>query len=187
MTQIDTEQNDDSPNKARNLRANLPNLKAHLIFWPIIATGIILDLWTKSAVFEWLFKNEIYRGSYAVIKGFLNIVIAENAGAAFGIAHGQRYLLVAVSFIALLIVLGIFLFSGTRQTMTHIALALFTAGIVGNLYDRFFNDGLVRDFIDVIYWPNRHWPAFNIADSMLCIAVGLMLIASFREHKQHQN
>ena len=187
MTQIDTDQNADLPNKTHNLRDNLPNRKSYLIFWPLVASGIILDLWTKSAVFEWLFKNQTYRGGYTVIEGFFNIVIAENAGAAFGIAHGQRFLLVAVSVIALLIVFGIFLFSGTRQTMTHIALGLFTAGIVGNLYDRMFNDGRVRDFIDIIYWPGRHWPAFNVADSMLCIAVGLMLIASFREHKHQQN
>ena len=37
----------------------------------------------------------------------------------------------------------------------------------------------VRDFIDVVYWPGRHWPAFNVADTMLCIAVGLLIVSSF--------
>ena len=61
-----------------------------------------------------------------------------------------------------------------------VALGLFTAGITGNLYDRAFNDGLVRDFIDVVIpvidYP---WPAFNIADSLLCIAIGLLIICTF--------
>ena len=63
----------------------------------------------------------------------------------------------------------------------HVALGLFTAGICGNLWDRIFNDGRVRDFIDIVYWPGKHWPAFNIADSMLCIGVGLMIISSLTE------
>ena len=102
---------------------------------------------------------------------------AVNDGAAFGIASGQRYLLVAVSVIALIVILTVFLFSGSERKLVHIALGLFAAGICGNLYDRIFNNGLVRDFIDVVYWPGRHWPAFNIADSMLCIGVGLLIIS----------
>jgi signal peptidase II len=62
--------------------------------------------------------------------------------------------------------------------LVHVALGLFAAGVCGNLYDRIFNDGLVRDFIDV-YYRQHHWPAFNVADSMLCIAVGLGIISCF--------
>ena len=74
----------------------------------------------------------------------------------------------------------------------HAALGLFAAGICGNLYDRIFNNGLVRDFIDVVYWSGRHWPAFNFADSMLCIGVGVVIISglftekSARKHAQQR-
>ncbi len=105
--------------------------------------------------------------------------MALNDGAAFGLFSGKPYLLVAVSIVALIAVFAIFLFSGTERRFVHIALALFAAGVCGNLYDRIFNNGLVRDFIDVVYWPGRHWPAFNIADSMLCVGVGLLLISTF--------
>ncbi len=152
-----------------------PDLKTHLVFWPLTILGIIADLWTKKAVFDWLAD----KGSFTVVDGFLYIVTTVNAGAAFGIAQGRRYLLMGVSITALIVILAIFLCSGKEHRVTHIALALFTAGICGNLYDRLFYDGLVRDFIDVIYWKGKHWPAFNIADSMLCIAVGLLLISSF--------
>jgi signal peptidase II len=162
--------------------AKLPDLAAQLVFWPLIAAGLTLDLWSKRALFDWLQQQQ--GNSISIIDGFLRLVIAENAGAAFGIATGQRYLLVVVSVIALIVIFAIFLFSGTKQKLVHIALGLFAAGVCGNLYDRIFNNGLVRDFIDVVYWPGRHWPAFNIADSMLCIGVGLMIISGFRIPKR---
>ena len=67
-----------------------------------------------------------------------------------------------------------------RHKLMQVALAMFTAGIIGNLYDRVFNNGGVRDFLDFYILENRwfneyHWPAFNIADSMLCVAVGLLI------------
>jgi signal peptidase II len=110
--------------------------------------------------------------------------MAENTGAAFGIASGQRYFLTAISVVALIVILGIFLFGGIKQRLIHIALGLFTAGVCGNLWDRIFNGGRVRDFIDV-YYSQYHWPAFNVADSMLCIAVGLLIISSLRVSKHH--
>jgi signal peptidase II len=149
---------------------------AHLIFWPVVIFGIIADLWSKSAVFKWL--AQLDNGEFVVVDGLCKFVMRLNDGAAFSIASGQRIILVSISIIALIAVIGIFLFGSDRRKIMLIALALFLAGIVGNLYDRIFNDGFVRDFID-IYRGNWHWPAFNIADSMLCTAVGLMLITSF--------
>lgn len=155
--------------------SRLPGLKAHIIFWSLAVFGTALDLWTKSAVFGWLQQPD---DRFPIIDGFLYLVTALNKGGAFGIAFGQRYLLVAVSAIALIVILAVFLFSGVQKKLVQIALGLFAAGICGNLYDRIFNNGQVRDFIDVVVWPDRHWPAFNIADSMLCIAVGLLILSN---------
>jgi signal peptidase II len=155
----------------------LSDWKAQLIFWPLAVIGLALDLWSKSAVFSWLEQKP--GNSFSIINGFFKLVMAVNSGGAFGIFSGRPYLLAAVSGIALVIILVVFFLSGSQQKLVHIALALFAAGICGNLYDRIFNDGLVRDFIDVVYWPGRHWPAFNIADSLLCIGVGLLIISTF--------
>ena len=165
-------------------------LKYQLIFWPLVVAGITADLWTKSAIFNWLYNSG--NSTYTVIEGFFRLVLAENDGAAFGIAAGQRHLLTAISVIALILILLIFLFSRIKHKLMIVALAMFTAGICGNLYDRLFNDGHVRDFIDIVYWPEKHWPAFNVADSLLCIAMGLILISSFltemsdRKHDSQQ-
>jgi len=48
-----------------------------------------------------------------------------------------------------------------------------------------FNEGLVRDFIDV-YIGNKHWPTFNVADSLLCIGVGLLIVSTFLTEKSSQ-
>ena len=154
----------------------LPDLAAQLIFWPLIMAGLALDLWSKKAVFDWLGQKPGH--SVSIIDGFLQFIRAKNAGAAFGIATGQTQLLAAVSVVALVVILVVFLLSGTEKKLVHIALGLFAAGVCGNLYDRIFYDGFVRDFIDIAYWPGKHWPAFNIADSMLCIAVGLLIISA---------
>jgi len=92
----------------------------------------------------------------------------------------------------LIVVLAIFLLSTTERKLVPIALGLFAAGVCGNLWDRIFNDGSVRDFIDV-YYRQYHWPAFNIADIMLCVAVGLLIVStvfterlSRRRGRQHK-
>jgi len=145
-----------------------------LIFWIIAAGGLLLDLYTKKTVFEHVGEN----GPITVIKGFLTLVAVVNDGAAFNLFAGRMIFLILISFGALVLIIGIFLFGGSKSILVNISMGLLAGGICGNLYDRLFNDGLVRDFIDVVIWPGKHWPAFNVADSMLCIGVGLMLIAS---------
>ena len=150
-----------------------------LIFTFYFLLLLALDLWSKAAVFDRLSRQQ--DGSVSVIDGFFRLVAVENTGAAFGIATGRTYLLIAVSLIALAVIFVVFFFGKVKRRLIYAALGLFTAGVCGNLYDRIFNDGRVRDFIDVVYWPGKHWPAFNIADSMLCIGVGLLIISTFTE------
>jgi signal peptidase II len=156
------------------LVSQLPDLRTHLLFWPLAIGALLLDLWTKKAAFERLDPYE----AYPVIDGLLQLVRAENDGAAFGLFSGRSYFLTAISGMAMLAILGVFLLAGNRQKLVNIALALFAAGVCGNLYDRAFNGGLVRDFID-LYYRGYHWHTFNIADALLCVGVGLLMISTF--------
>ena len=156
------------------LKTMLPDRRTHLMFWPLMIGGLLLDLWTKKAAFDRLEQYE----AYSVIDGLLQLVRAENNGAAFGLFAGKSYFLTAISGIAIVAIIGVFLFAENRQKLVNIALGLFAAGVCGNLYDRAFNDGLVRDFID-LYYRNYHWHTFNIADALLCIGVGLLMISTF--------
>jgi signal peptidase II len=157
-------------------KIELPDLVGHSIFWPILLLGLLADLWTKQAVFAWL---QYRPGQIAeILDGTLSFRLALNTGAAFGIASGHLPFLAGVSIIALTIILGVFLLGTGRQRIIQLSLGLFAAGVSGNLWDRLFNGGQVRDFIDVVYWPGRHWHTFNVADSMLCVAVALLVVAS---------
>ncbi len=172
----------------KQLKDAMPNPAAYVLFFSVAIAGITADLYSKSAIFDWLFDKP----PYPVIEGFLTFVIVLNDGAAFNILGGKTDILVIASFVALVAILGIFLFGNMKHTLANIALGMFAAGICGNLYDRLFNEGLVRDFIDVVYWPGKHWPAFNIADSLLCVGVGLMIISIYltdrpcQKHDQQQ-
>jgi len=167
----------------KHLSSSLPDSKTHLIFWSLMLGGLALDLWSKKVVFDWLGQQQ--SRSVSIINDSLRFVIAVNDGAAFGLFSGNPYLLAAVSIIALVVIFSVFLFARTHHKLVHIALALFAAGVCGNLYDRIFNDGSVRDFIDV-YYRGYHWPAFNVADSLLCIGVGLLIISTFFTEKSSQ-
>jgi len=187
MTETKTEESNAHSSMERaplsRLSLTLPDLKAHLIFWSIAIGGLLLDIWTKTAVFEWLGQRPSQ--NFSIINGFLRFVMALNNGAAFSFLAGKTYLLTAISVIALIVVFGIFLFNGTQYRSIHITLGLITGGICGNLYDRIFNDGLVRDFIDV-YIGNKHWPTFNVADILLCVGVGMMIISIYLTEKSSQ-
>ena len=191
MTETKTKDSIARPSQSRAFfkqRAiSLPDTKTHLIFWFLMTGGLALDLWTKRAVFGWLKPME----TYPIINGFLRLILAENNGAAFNLFAGKPYFLAAVSFTAMAGILTVFLLSGEMHKLVHIALGLFAAGVCGNLYDRLFNNGSVRDFIDA-YWGTYHWPTFNVADSLLLIGVGLLIISTFftekpaRKHDQQQ-
>ena len=59
------------------------------------------------------------------------------------------------------------------------------AGVLGNMFDR-IRFGYVRDMIHALpMWP-RFFPwVFNIADSLLCVGVTLMLLYSFTQSAAH--
>jgi signal peptidase II len=71
-----------------------------------------------------------------------------------------------------------------RQRLTNItkiSFGLLAAGIVGNLTDRILR-GAVTDFLH-FYVREYAWPSFNVADSCICIAAGLLIVASFQKNK----
>lgn len=145
-------------------------------------TGVALDLWTKHEAFA---RIDPVNG-LDLINGFLSFNLAYNDGAAFSMAAGKTVFLCSISSVALVAVLVFFFIRKDLTRLMTVALGLLTGGIAGNLYDRMFHDGLVRDFIDV-YVGERHWPTFNVADSLLCISVGLLIVSSYITDRQSQS
>jgi signal peptidase II len=113
-----------------------------------------------------------------IIHGFLNLTLIHNTGAAFGLMAGQvslarTFFFLAVSLLAIGVVLWMLFRLPEGQKMELIALSLILGGALGNVSDR-IRLGEVVDFID-IYYRTYHWPAFNVADSAISIGVILLL------------
>ncbi len=140
---------------------------------------VVLDQLTKL----WVRADFVYGGEpQSVISGFFNLVYVRNEGAAWGMFGGQQALLVLLS-IGVLIALAIYHRKLLNPTLDHrIALGLMVGGICGNLIDR-IRVGWVTDFLD-FYIGSYHWPSFNVADSAICIAVGIYLLSSLW-HTRH--
>lgn len=135
---------------------------------------VVLDQITKAAIVAGFLMHE----SYPVIDGFFNIVYVMNPGAAFGFlataSETFRYIFFT-GITALVIVLIIYYIvkSESSNLFTVISLTLIFGGAVGNLIDR-LRFGAVVDFLD-FYVHTWHWPAFNVADSSICVGAVLMI------------
>ena len=113
---------------------------------------------------------------------FFNLTYVQNPGAAFSFladqSGWQRWFFTAVASIASVIFIYWLAKTPKEHSMLNIAFALILSGAVGNLIDRALF-GYVIDFLD-FYINDTHWPAFNIADSMIFIGAALMIIDSFK-------
>lgn len=112
-----------------------------------------------------------------VLPGFFNFVYVRNTGAAWGMFGGLTGWL-AVFSILMLVTIVLFRRSFLNDTLAHrIALGCMVGGIVGNLIDRLRLQYVV-DFLD-FHAGVHHFPAFNIADSAICVGVGLYMVTAF--------
>jgi signal peptidase II len=112
--------------------------------------------------------------SWVVIPGFFNLTHIYNTGGAFGFLAGKSSLFrhlffLTASVIAMAMIVYLYLQTSRRYLFLRFGLAMILGGAVGNVIDR-IRLGKVVDFLDV-YVKGLHWPAFNIADSAICVGI----------------
>ena len=172
--------------------------RAWLIFVILFVLALAGDLWSKAAVFDWVLETEPQTASREILPGVMRFTLSTNPGIVFGFNKLPAAVVVAMSMVAVLVVLYFFATSDRKARFSHAGLAMILAGALGNLYDRLFSEVQlpgrelsvhhVRDFIDLsqAYYP---W-IFNIADVFLVVGVAILLLASLaqwrRETKQAQ-
>jgi signal peptidase II len=165
-------------------------------FFLTAVIGLAADLWTKSLAVSELKLPEGGSRTVDVIHGWLEFEFIQNPGAVFGIAPGKTTVFLIVSVIAVLFLTYLFSASAGKW-FYQIILGMLMAGVLGNMYDR-IEIGQVRDMIHAL--PGWRWPTglvhalrhvisgmpdevfpyiFNVADTLLCTGVGLMLLYSF--------
>ncbi len=149
-------------------------VKSKIVFgW--LAVILIADQLTKFIIDQTMPLHH----SIPVIDNLFSLTYIRNTGAAFGVlsrsaASFRLPFLVLFSVLAIGFVIMMLRRLPDRETGLITALAFILGGAIGNLIDRVAY-GEVIDFLDV-YWSNFHWPAFNLADSAICLGVTAMLL-----------
>lgn len=155
----------------------MPKFRSALPWLVLSAVVIGLDLYTKH-----LIQNAFVYGEHLPVTGFFDLVRYHNTGAAFSFlanAGGwQHGFFTAVSTLASAVMVYL-LVKHPHQQLFCLGLALVLGGALGNLYDR-LTLGYVVDFL-LFYYQQWAWPAFNVADSAICVGVGLLMLDSFRQ------
>jgi len=153
----------------------MPLWSARLVY-ALISLGVIgLDQWTKSLV---LARMPLY-ASIPLIPGLLHFTLVYNRGALFGIFHDladplRSTLFLIIPAIAIVMIVAFQYLTTVADTFAQAGLALILGGAMGNLIDR-VRLGYVVDFVDAMV-GEHHWPAFNVADSAICVGVSVLVL-----------
>jgi len=148
-----------------------------LPFYVVLAIAIASDQVTKA----WAVSSLRPLGSVMFVPGFFNLTYEENTGVAFGMFQGEG-LLVGLLVFALIVVALVCTrglnWAGWEPNLVGGCLC---GGALGNLADR-MRHGYVVDFFDV-HLGIHHWPIFNVADSLICLSVGWIVLSQLRSKK----
>ena len=152
------------------------------LFWACFVVWLIVDIITKALVVESLLGNP----PIVIIPNFFQLIYHINTGVAFGMFSHPPY----NKFLPFL-VLGLFAWMiwyartlSWEKRVVNVGAALVAAGAIGNMIDR-FKQGYVVDFLDFNFW-GYSYPTFNVADSGICIGLGLVLLFEWKKWKYEQ-
>jgi len=138
---------------------------------------ILIDQATK-----WFASQTLTLGQSHPVLPFFNLTLAHNTGAAFSFldqeSGWQAWLFGGIALVVSAIILAWLWRLPRKYSWQGSALALILGGALGNFYDRIAH-GYVIDFLD-FYIHHWHWPAFNIADSAICIGAVMLVLDVFR-------
>jgi len=150
-------------------------MKRFVLTFAAVVNLLLVDQIAKAAAVYYL-KNE---PPHVVLDNLFQLAYVENRGCAWGLFQGQVWPLAVFGVVAFAFLVwkrrAIFP-KGAWGTLAEI---LLYAGILGNLVDRFYL-GYVIDMLD-IHWGPHHFPCFNIADTFISVAAGLLILLSFTQ------
>lgn len=135
---------------------------------------VILDQLSKAAVLAHFAGRML--GEHETITSFFNLALTYNRGISFGLFNGAAGVNALVFSFAAAAIVAVLIYWLSRATspLLAVAIGLIIGGAVGNVIDR-LRLGAVVDFLD-FHLGALHWPAFNVADSAICIGVAAMLL-----------
>ncbi|PPA29199.1 signal peptidase II [Aeromonas jandaei] len=163
---------------------NMTQHKSGLRWLWLAVLAFVLDQASKLAVVKLLPFG--YPG--VEITPFFNLVHVYNKGAAFSFLADQggwqRWFFALLAFAICGLLIHWLRKQSVAQRWSGIAYSLIIGGALGNVFDRLVL-GHVVDFLD-FYWGSAHWPAFNLADSVIFIGAAMIVLDGFRGEKKEQ-
>ena len=142
--------------------------KNKIICLLIIIFGVALDQITKYLIIE----NMTLGQSIPLWEGVLHITYVINRGAAFSMLSGQRWVFLIISSVAIAVMGAFLIFTKNSRPIWLYSLSMIISGGIGNMIERIYL-GYVTDFID---FTLINFAIFNVADSLVCIGAGLLLL-----------
>ena len=156
--------------------------------WPLPAllAGIVLPLYALDQLTKWLVVRRIsVDAPVSVIPGWFDLVYWTNTGAAFSFLSQRNTFFLALSAAALVVLAVLYRRGAFDAPWPRAGFALLVPGVLGNLTDRLARGSVVDFLLFDLHVPGAHpWPAFNVADSCICVAVGCFLVGSWRDMKK---
>ena len=144
----------------------------------VILSVLIFDQLTKNIIL-----NEMVTPKIIEVTPFFNLILAFNTGVSFSMFSGNNpYVLSAIALSVCALIA--WWLTKEQDKITRIGFAMIIGGALSNVLDRFMY-GAVVDFLD-FYIGSYHWPAFNIADTAICIGAGLIVLRSFLLKKEEK-
>jgi signal peptidase II len=130
----------------------------------------------------WIVRHLALHDQRPVIPGFFDLVYFANTGAAFSSFSGKNTFFIGLSVVAFIGLVFFYARGAFKDRFSRWGVAVLLGGILGNLTDRLLH-GHVVDFLlfDLHVRFADPWPAFNVADSCICTATGLFIIAALLE------
>ena len=146
---------------------------------------LTLPLYALDQVTKWLALTYVTpEEPRIIVPEFFALVFITNTGAAFGSFKNNNLFFIFLSCAAFIFVLTLLLRPHPRDTWRDVSLALLLSGVMGNLTDRLLHGHVIDFLLFDLHVPFASpWPAFNVADACICIAVVCFMIHSFRESK----
>ena len=143
------------------------------LFWLVTLLVFAADLWTKDLAISYVRDHQGPGTAVCwVAEPWFGLVDVSNRGGPWGVGRDHGSALKVIRLLALGVILYILLDTDPRHRFQAVSLALVMGGALGNIWDSWIL-GHVRDFLyfDLNVPPADPWPAFNLADSMICVGV----------------
>jgi signal peptidase II len=138
---------------------------------------VAVDQFSKNLVLKGFGEPECVQQPGVQITQFFDFVLTCNHGMSFGVFNSGQGLSVPLFSLAVVAIVGVLVFwlSRVRTDILACAIGLIIGGAVGNLIDRLWGSHGVIDFL-YFHLGSWYWPAFNVADSAICVGVFIMLL-----------